>query len=178
MLVENTYGNNTKNMREHIKILKKLYPNIKFLGMDRYCAIKNAFYVDNDEMVKLVEIFRINAQKLVQDVQLVLDDEAMIGYRVRAEKKQKLADAGKPVPLAFIPRKPHPNGLLIYVASCLVNHAFSAKGLPYILDMLPHLAAGDTAPHDTLVQFKNRWTADSRPAFIGMLFIVNVINFN
>ena len=90
-----------------------------------------------------------------------------IRYQPSAEVKQKAEEAGEPIPVMFIPRKPHPNCLLIYALSCLVKHSYKDKGIPFILDLLPHLAAGDTAAHDTLFQFKNRWSHDFRPAFVG-----------
>ena len=53
-------------------------------------------------------------------------------------------------------RKPHPNGLLIYLLACAVNHPGNINGMPFILDFLPHLVVNDTAPDDTVVQFKDR----------------------
>ena len=53
-------------------------------------------------------------------------------------------------------RKPHSNGLLIYFLACAVNHPGNINGMPFILDFLPHLVVNDTAPDDTVVQFKDR----------------------
>jgi hypothetical protein len=96
--------------------------------------------------------------------------------------KKKAEEREEPIPVQFIPRKPHPNCLLLYALSCLVKHSFKEKGIPFILDILPHLKAGDTAAHDTLFQFQNRWTLNTRPVFVGDAafvsfdFIENIYN--
>ena len=54
-------------------------------------------------------------------------------------------------------RKPHPNGLLIYLLACAVEHPGRLNGLPFIIDFLPHLVVNDTAPDDTILQFQQRW---------------------
>jgi hypothetical protein len=63
---------------------------------------------------------------------------------------------GEPLPAMYIQRKPHPNGLLLYLLVCAVEHVGRANGLPFILDFLPHLVINDTAPDDTIMQFKQR----------------------
>lgn len=68
---------------------------------------------------------------------------------------------GEPYPGVYIQRKPHPNGLLLYLLSCCVDHHAREKGLPFVLDFLPHLVVNDTAPDDTLVQFRERWACSS-----------------
>lgn len=41
-------------------------------------------------------------------------DESMIGYQPGKQAKEAASAQGKPIPTRFIPRKPHPNGLLLY----------------------------------------------------------------
>ena len=57
----------------------------------------------------------------------------------------------------FMQRKPHPNGLLIYLLACAVEHPGCSNGMPFVLDFLPHVVVNDTAPDDTVLQFKERW---------------------
>jgi hypothetical protein len=64
---------------------------------------------------------------------------------------------GEPLPASFMQRKPHPNGLLLYLLACAVEHGGRANGFPFIVDFLPHLVVNDTAPDDTIFQFKDRW---------------------
>jgi hypothetical protein len=68
----------------------------------------------------------------------------------------------------FMQRKPHPNGLLLYLLACAVDHPSSINGTPFILDFLPHLVVNDTAPDDTVLQFKDRWAPNqSFPDLLG-----------
>src|SRR5271163_3802758 len=53
--------------------------------------------------------------------------------------------------------KSHPNGLLLYLLACAVEHAGNRNGIPFIIDFLPHLVVNDIAPNDTILQFKDRW---------------------
>lgn len=70
--------------------------------------------------------------------------------------------------MTYIQRKPHPNGLLLYLLGCAVEHPASINGVPFILDFLPHLVVNDTAPDDTIFQFKERWAHNSPfPNIIG-----------
>jgi hypothetical protein len=59
--------------------------------------------------------------------------------------------------VVFIPRKPHPNGLLVYCNVTFVNHPIK-KGhvLPWILDMYPHIKTGDVAPIHAVEMFMKR----------------------
>jgi hypothetical protein len=46
-----------------------------------------------------------------------------------------------------IPRKPHPNGLLLYMcASYQIHPTKPHKKIPFIVDILPHIQVGDSAP--------------------------------
>lgn len=47
-------------------------------------------------------------------VQLATFDEQTIGYQPSHIAKKKADDAGEPIPIYFIPRKPHPNCMVIY----------------------------------------------------------------
>ena len=75
----------------------------------------------------------------------------MISYQPSKAAKTKHIKDGDIIPVQFIPRKPHKNGLLIYHACTYVNHPTkSNKILPFIVDAMPHLSPLDTNPHDFL----------------------------
>ncbi len=44
---------------------------------------------------------------------------------------------GEPIPVMFIPRKPHPNGLLVYLAATPVQ--LGDRRVPFITDVMPHV---------------------------------------
>lgn len=53
----------------------------------------------------------------VEEVSVVAIDESMCEYQPSKDTKEKAAEKGEPIPVVYIPRKPHPNGLLIYSAA-------------------------------------------------------------
>lgn len=54
----------------------------------------------------------------------------------------------------YIPRKPHPNGLLNYCAACYFN--VGADQLPVVLDMEPYLLDNQVAPQEALIRLHHR----------------------
>ena len=75
-----------------------------------------------------------------------------------SKKKKRMCDLKKePLSATYMQHKPLSNGLLLYLLACAVEHGERINGLPFILDFLPHLVVNDTAPDDTIMQFKNCW---------------------
>ena len=121
-----------------------------------------AVSLDIDDIKKLCLQLRINAAKLVTAITVILDDEAMLGYQPSKNKKRLAELLGIPIPVMYMQRKLHLNGLLLYLLACAVEHANNANGLPFILDFLPHTVVNDTALDDTIHQFKSKW-AQTQP---------------
>ena len=76
MLIECTYGNNNTSMRDHISALKIQFPWCNFLGLDCFSAVRQAFAPSIAEIRAICVIFHTNALKHIQNVKLVLNDEA------------------------------------------------------------------------------------------------------
>jgi hypothetical protein len=75
---------------------------------------------------------------------------------------------GEPIPVVYIPRKPHPNGLEIFLVTTPVEDPTSQKEkLPYIIDIVPHLRNGDNVPSDIIRSFMKHWTREPKPHIIG-----------
>lgn len=54
----------------------------------------------------------------------------------------------------YIPRKPHPNGLLEYIfATYIENPVKKDSVLPYAIHIMPHLQVGDVNPINAILQF-------------------------
>lgn len=64
----------------------------------------------------------------------VVVDESIYEYEVKSYIKKKYEDEKDPIPHHYIPRKPHPNGLLSWTVA---TKSFHTK-LTYILDIIPH----------------------------------------
>lgn len=85
-------------------------------------------------------------------------DEALIGYQPSAKTKTKATQDGVPIPVQHIPRKPHPNGLLVYLMCSWIANPGAAdtsylNKLPYVLGFHPHLKVADAAPHTVILDF-------------------------
>lgn len=74
---------------------------------------------------------------------LVVFDEQLSGYHPSKIVKDKARAAGDPIPVQYIPRKPDPNGLLLYLLATYVKSNGQHQKLPYVLDFFPHLTVGD-----------------------------------
>jgi hypothetical protein len=95
-------------------------------------------------------------------------DESVIGYQPGSTAKKEAESRGEPIPVVYIPRKPHPNGLEIFLVATSVEHpARQNKGLPFIVDMRPHLTQGDSNPQETFEFFMKRWLHSNKPHWIG-----------
>jgi Transposase IS4 len=57
----------------------------------------------------------------------------------------------------YIPRKPHPNGLLVYCLAGQVN--VGAKRLPYVLDFEPYLLGNQIGPQEAMIRLHDRLRA-------------------
>jgi hypothetical protein len=94
-------------------------------------------------------------------------DEFVMAYQPRKEVKAAEVQ-GQPIPVVFIPRKPHPNGLEIFLATTPADHPSSTQEhLPFTLDIIPHLKYGDNAPTDVFRSFMKNWIADTKPEILA-----------
>ena len=80
---------------------------------------------------------------LTTNVNVVAIDESMIGYKPSRESKERDSASGNAAPTVFLPRNPHPNGLLFYIAATKVDDHTQKKTLPWMLAIFPHLVPGD-----------------------------------
>jgi len=79
-------------------------------------------------------------------------------YQPSATVKEAMDLSGEPIPVTFIERKPHPNGLLAYLLSSYVVHPRdSSKKLPFIVDYLPYLQVDDINDGNVLQHIMNRY---------------------
>jgi len=84
-------------------------------------------------------------------------DEAVIAYQPSLASKIRAEKTGEPVPVVYIPRKPHPNGLEDFLLCTYVDNPAREQGvLPYIIDIRPHLQVGDSAPANIVQDFMKR----------------------
>jgi len=89
-------------------------------------------------------------------------DETVYQYTPR-KKTRENAETTEPIPLVYIPRKPHPYGLLNWVLAC----KSSLTGIPYVLSFFPHLDHPQVTSQAALRYFVNSWSYAHKPTFIA-----------
>jgi hypothetical protein len=156
MQIENTFGNSTTDMRTHFKKLCSDFGTINNLGQRRFETLKTAFDPTIAELQMLINLLvtsskrykvnNINIIRIISDISVLTVDEATISYEPNASTKKIAITLGEPIPLTYIPRKPHPNGLLLYLGSSYILHPTKQQSkLPYVVDIIPHLQVNDVS---------------------------------
>jgi hypothetical protein len=96
--------------------------------------------------------------RLIEDCTLAVFDESLMEYQPGHRAKAEAERANEPIPVTYIPRKPHPNGLLAYILSSYLPHPIKLdRKLPFIIDYLPHLRVNDIHPGNCLEKIIHRY---------------------
>lgn len=167
ILMENTFGNTVRDVRDHYRSLKKEYGPFKNLGMNRFQSILSSFFCPSSTLSKVCELLRSSSQKAVVSLKVSTIDETVIGYQPTTIVKERNDKAGEPIPVVYIPRKPHPNGLLIYTVATYVKGLTENQKLPYVLDLIPHMQVGDVSPTIAFKQALENWIIPDKPIFVA-----------
>ena len=141
--VENTWGNDSKEIRDHFLSVKSECGGCKGLGADRFTYLLNAIQPSVAELTKTADLLSKAAQSVVEDVHLLTLDETVIGYQPTKAAKERAEERGEPIPVVYIPRKPHPNGLEVMTVATFVYDPTKRKEVPFVVMLHPHLASGD-----------------------------------
>ena len=95
---------------------------------------------------------------------IIAFDESIYQYQPISSTKKKYEFVfQEPIPVVYIPRKPHPNGLLNWIC---VNVS-STTGLPFVMDMEPHLSFPQISARDALKKMFRRWIYPNKPSYIA-----------
>jgi hypothetical protein len=93
-----------------------------------------------------LEILNKAAISTLSRVFVVVCDEHINAYQPLHTTKAKANQAGEPISVIYMPRKPHPNGLFLYLLATYVKCPIDqSRKLPVILDYEAHLRVGDTS---------------------------------
>jgi hypothetical protein len=95
--------------------------------------------------------------RLVSEIDILIIDECTISYKPTTIIKHTANQNGEPIPLVYIPRKPHPNGLFLYLGVLYIPHPTEENSvLPFIIDIIPHLKVNDISPTEAVKQMIQR----------------------
>jgi len=83
-------------------------------------------------------------------------DEAVWGYLPKKKTKQKADESGRPIPVVFIPKKPHLHGFLVYFLVIYFQYPHTSRRFLYVIDMMVHHSTGDVSPNKAVRYFLER----------------------
>jgi len=110
------------------------------------------------------------AQNELRAVRVLTIDETVVEYQPSKEAKAKAAGLGAPIPVVYIPRKPHPNGLEVMTVATYVDDPNSRKGAPFVVMLLPHVKVGDVSPVDVVKAAVDKLSKKWGPAPLHWVF--------
>lgn len=155
--LENTWGNCSTDLKEHFAHVKALLHS-SGLGYDRFRMISNCICPTVDELVRICQMLQDTFQGQVQHAEIVAIDESVIAYQSSDVVKNRADQCGTPIPIVYMPRKPHPNGLLCYLGCTFVQDPNSDRFLPFIVSFAPHLRPSDYSPELAAKRIIDTWT--------------------
>jgi hypothetical protein len=145
------------------------------LDDERFKVFVHSLFVFNFNLQSLVSLFRVASQQAWTSSSEVAVDESTIPHPKPKDHEQLEATRrGDPIPHHYIPRKPHPNCLLVWVMAT----KSTKTGLPFLLD-----ASFDffgVSGRNACAEFVRNWTYKHPPHFIvdaaitGMFFFLSV----
>lgn len=141
--LENTFGNMNKSIKEHFSQVKESGFVVNGIGCDRFLLIKNSLLPTRDEIRQICRLLSSAACGTTRDVSVCAVDEAVISYTPSAAVKERETARGTKIPVVYVPRKPHPVGLEMYIAATYIEDSTTRHGLPWAIGIYPHLVDGD-----------------------------------
>jgi hypothetical protein len=132
------------------------------MGINRYFSIHSLPSIK--ELRDISELLSMTFKRNWIPGSVLSFDESLYSYQPRPEtKKKKELEFKEPIPVVYIPRKPHPNGLLNWL--CVSKS--TATSLPYVIDMVPHLSFPQVSAQVALKIMIDRWCYDWRPNYVA-----------
>jgi hypothetical protein len=121
MALENTWGNRSGSLRNHLKSIKEdlcdVWPH--GMGQSRWLFLRSKFQPSVAEIRQFCQLIAEASKSCLVSIHSMAFDEQLAGYHPRSSTKKAAEAAGSPIPVCYIPRKPDPNGLLTYLVSNL-----------------------------------------------------------
>lgn len=132
ILLENEHSLHSPAIEKNYKTIKNEH---KFtMGYNRYLAIKASIKPSSEVFDELLAEWVSQSKVHWTPGTEISIDETIFAYQVRKETKAEFEKMKDPIPMHYIPRKPHKNGLFAWTAATKSDHT----NKPYVLDILPH----------------------------------------
>lgn len=132
-------------------------------GVHRYAALLNSLCPNEEELKELISHFNKIFQSLIIPSGECTIDETVFSYEPKVETKNKMMNQGDQIPLVYIPRKPHPNGLLTYVLACTTPRS----NKPFVLNLVPFKKFPQITAREALQECVQQWPYTHPPHITG-----------
>jgi len=156
MLIENTYGNSVHDTAKHSNCIASTY-GAASMGHDRWQRISKALRPISTELQDIAKIIELNGCMRIGEANVITVDESVIGYRPSRNVRDRADLSGNPIPLVYIKRKPHPNGLEIFLGCTYITSPFNRKGIPFVVLLELHLVVAGQSCDDVVRSMMARW---------------------
>ena len=101
------------------------------MGINRYIAIISSIIPSKQSFKELFEMLRSSFKRCWIYKNFICIDETIIPYSPRFDTKNHFKSINDEIPTVYFPRKPSPNGMLIYK---MVTRS-RTTGLEYVIDI-------------------------------------------
>ena len=101
--------------------------------------------------------FKIFA-RLLEEIKHAVIDESILAYEPCSSTKDNHEVLGDTIPVTYIPRKPHPNGLLLYGMVTTVKSSIPHQSdIPFCVGFVPYISGRDVCPTKMYKTFSDRY---------------------
>ncbi len=132
-------------------------------GLNRFKALRSCLIPDQEDLIEAIKIFRASWSNAIKPGSIICFDEALWDFRPNKNTKEEAEKRKDPIPVVFIPRKPHPNGLLCYFMGMKMFNT----NLPYVFDLEPHISFPQVPPQQALRNCIERWQYPYKPHIVA-----------
>ncbi len=153
ILLENRFSNENRDIRSIRKCLEEERKADLPIGIHRYSVLQECLSLTATQQLQLYQRLRLRLREIWIYDGVMTIDECIYAYQVSPIKKDRAKDSADQIPVVFIPRKPHRNGLLNYKGVVCSGKT----GLPFMLDFEPHVQFPQITPREALRSIVNRW---------------------
>lgn len=154
MMLENRITRTVHSIRGVLKKVREEEQSLSLLGLHRFEMIMRCLIPTTEEFLQLFSVMREANRRCWTGEGLVVLDETLYEYQPSAETRSEFERNLDPIPVVFIPRKPHQHGLLNYQ---LVTRS-SRTRLPYVIDFEPKITL-EVTPRSAMFSIVSRWDA-------------------
>jgi hypothetical protein len=137
--------------KSHIENFRKIWHTP--IGWNRYRTLLSCYEPNNEEFGLLENAFRTTFQECWIPGRQIAVDESVWSYCPGKVVLDGCRREGIRIPLVYIPRKPHPNGMMAYLLAC-TSHS---TGLPFVLDFELHRNFPQISAVASAKAFLARW---------------------